>query len=167
MRAYSRRHYGEAKAKLVDPRVIVEHYTASTTYGSAFNTFASNAPDVEFGERPGVCAHFVIERDGRIHQLVSLRWRCRHTVGLNDTAIGIEHVGLSDADVMGRPRQLAASLALTRWLQGRYGIRTRDVIGHAESLSSPYHHERVPAMRNRTHGDFQRATMRRYRARLS
>ena len=56
--AYSRRHYGEAKAKLVDPKVIVEHYTASTTYSSAFNTFAANAPDVEFGERPGVCAHF-------------------------------------------------------------------------------------------------------------
>jgi hypothetical protein len=166
MRAYSLRHYGEAKAKLVDPKVIVEHYTASTSYASAFNTFASNAPDVEYGERPGVCAHFVIERDGTIHQLVSLRWRCRHTVGLNDTAIGIEHVGISDSDVMGRPAQLAASLALTRWLQGRFGIRTRDVIGHAESLSSPYHHELVPAMRNRTHGDFQRATMRRYRARL-
>jgi beta-N-acetylhexosaminidase len=40
------------------------------------------------------------------------------------------------------------------------------VIGHAESLSSPYHHERVAAMRNRTHGDFQPATMRRYRAKL-
>ncbi len=166
MRAYSRRHYGEAEARLIDPKVIVEHYTASTTYSSAFNTFAGNAPDVEFGERPGVCAHFVIERDGTIHQLVSLRWRCRHTVGLNYTAIGIEHVGVSDADVMGRPAQLGASLALTRWLKERFAIRTRDVIGHAESLSSPYHHELVAAMRNRTHGDFQRATMRRYRARL-
>ncbi len=104
MRRYSRRHYGEAKAKLVEPKVIVEHYTASSSFSSAFETFAANAPDVEFGERPGVCAHFLIDRDGAIHQLVSLRWRCRHTVGLNDTAIGIEHVGVSDADVMGRPR---------------------------------------------------------------
>jgi hypothetical protein len=68
--------------------------------------------------------------------------------------------------VLGRRRQLAASLRLTRWLQGRFGILERDVIGHAESLSSPYHHERVPAMRNRTHGDFAAATMRRYRGRL-
>jgi hypothetical protein len=166
MRRYSRRHYGEAKAKLVEPKVIVEHYTASSSFSAAFDTFASNAPDVEFGERPGVCAHFLIDRDGAIHQLVSLRWRCRHTVGLNHTAIGIEHVGVSDADVIGRPRQLAASLQLTRWLQGRFGILERDVIGHAESLSSPYHHERVAAMRNRTHGDFAPATMRRYRARL-
>lgn len=166
MRAYSRRHYGEAKARLRNPKVIVEHYTASSSFSSAYETFAGNAPDVEFGERPGVCAHYLIDRDGAIHQLVSLRWRCRHTVGLNDTAIGIEHVGVSDADVMGRRRQLAASLRLTRWLQGRFGILTRDVIGHAESLSSPYHHERVPAMRTRTHGDFQPATMRRYRGRL-
>jgi hypothetical protein len=166
MRRYSLRHYGEARARLVDPKVIVEHYTASSSFSSAFNTFASNAPDVEYGERPGVCAHYLIDRDGSIHQLVSLRWRCRHTVGLNDSAIGIEHVGVSDADVMGRRRQLAASLRLTRWLQGRFGIRTRDVIGHAESLSSPYHHELVAAMRNRTHGDFAHATMRRYRRML-
>jgi hypothetical protein len=166
MRGYSERHYGERKAKLVDPKVIVEHYTVSTTYSSVWNTFAANAPDVEFGERPGVCSHFVIERDGTIHQLVALRWRCRHTVGLNQTAIGIEHVGVSDADVMGRRAQLKASLALTRYLQDRFGIRTRDVIGHAESLSSPYHEERVKAMRNATHGDFAHATMRRYRSKL-
>ena len=166
MRRYSRRHYGDGKAKLTDPKVIVEHYTASSSFSAAFNTFAANAPDVEFGERPGVCAHYLIDRDGAIHQLVALKWRCRHTVGLNHVAIGIEHVGVSDADVMGRPAQLAASLALTRRLQARFGIRTRDVIGHSESLSSPYHLERVPAMRKRTHGDFGRTTMRRYRARL-
>jgi hypothetical protein len=166
MRAYARRHYGLDRARLLEPEVIVEHFTASSTYGPAFNTFAANAPDVEFGERPGVCAHFIVARDGTIHQLVRLRWMCRHTVGLNHVAFGIEHVGTSDGDVMGRRRQLAASLRLTRWLQDRHGIRDRDVIGHAESLSSPFHRERVAAMRNRTHGDFAPATMRRYRRML-
>jgi hypothetical protein len=165
-RAYARRHYGLDRARLRSPKVIVEHFTASTTYRSAFNTFASNAPDVEFGERPGVCAHFIVDRDGTIHQLVRLKWICRHTVGLNHVAFGIEHVGVSDGDVMGRRRQRTASLALTRWLQSRYAIRDRDVIGHSESLSSPYHRERVAAMRNRTHGDFSAATMRRYRRML-
>ena len=164
MRRYSRRHYGDGRARLIEPRVIVQHYTASGSFSSAFQTFAANAPDVEFGERPGVCAHYLIDRDGAIHQLVSLRWRCRHTVGLNHRSIGVEHVGVSDADVLGRPRQIAASLRLTRWLQERFAIRTRDVIGHAESLSSPYHYERVRAMRDRTHGDFAPRTMRRYRA---
>jgi beta-N-acetylhexosaminidase len=166
MRGYARRHYGLDRARLLEPKVIVEHFTASSSYGPAFNTFAANSPDVEFGERPGVCAHFIVDRDGTIHQLVRLKWMCRHTVGLNHVAFGIEHVGTSDGDVMGRRRQLAASLRLTRWLQDRYGIRDRDVIGHAESLSSPFHRERVAAMRNRTHGDFAPATMRRYRRML-
>jgi len=166
MRAYARRHYGLDTAALRDPKVIVEHVTASGTFSSAFNTFAANAPDVELHERPGVCAHFVIDRDGAIYQLVSLRLMCRHTVGLNDVSIGIEHVGYSDAEILGRPAQIRASLRLTRWLQGRYGIRRRDVIGHAESLSSPYHHELVARLRTQTHGDFARPAMRRYRGRL-
>jgi beta-N-acetylhexosaminidase len=165
-RAYAVRHYGLHRARLIAPKVIVEHFTASTTYSSAYNTFAANQPDVELHERPGVCSHFIVDRDGTIHQLVRLKWMCRHTIGLNYTAIGIEHVGVSDADVMGRPRQLRASLRLTRWLQGRFGIRRRDVIGHAESLSSPYHHERVKALRDRTHGDFAKPAMQRYRRML-
>jgi beta-N-acetylhexosaminidase len=163
MRAYARRHYGLGSELLTDPKVIVEHFTASSTYSSAFNTFAGNAPDPELHELPGVCAHFVVDRDGTIHQLVALRFMCRHTIGLNDSAIGIEHVGLSDAQVMGDRRQLAASLRLTRWLMGEYGIERKNVIGHAESLSSPYHHERVKALRTRTHGDMARPAMRRYR----
>ncbi|HWT23469.1 MAG TPA: DUF2817 domain-containing protein [Solirubrobacteraceae bacterium] len=166
MRAYSRRHYGDDTARLRDPKVIVEHYTASMSFDSAWNTFASNAPDPELHERPGVCAHFLIDTNGTITQLVALRLRCRHTIGLNHVAIGIEHVGVSDAGVMGNRRQLRASLRLTRWLQDELGIATANVIGHAESLSSPYHHELVPALRRRTHGDFAAATMRRYRARL-
>ena len=167
MKAYARRHYGLNTHLLREPRVIVQHYTASTTFSSAFNTFASNARDPELRELPGVCAHFLIDRDGTIHQLVDLRFMCRHTIGLNHRSIGIEHVGTSDAGVMGNPRQFAASLRLTRWLMQEHAIQRRDVIGHAESLSSRFHQERVKALRNRTHGDFQPRTMRRYRARLA
>jgi hypothetical protein len=91
---------------------------------------------------------------------------CRHTVGLNWTAIGIEHVGTSDAQVLGNHAQLMASLRLVRWLQGRYGIETQNVIGHNESLSSPFHRERVRALRTQTHGDFVRRDMNVYRAKL-
>ena len=166
MRAYSRRHYGLDEHRLVEPKVIVEHFTASSTLAPAFDTFAANQPDVELHERPGVCTHFIVDRDGTIHQLVRLKWMCRHAIGLNHVAFGIEHVGVSDSDVMGRRRQVVASLRLTRWLQARHGILTSDVIGHAESLRSPYHRERVRALRDRTHGDFAPATMRRYRAML-
>src|SRR3954471_5249828 len=163
MRAYAVRHYGLHRARLIAPKVIVEHLTANSSYRATFNTFASDAADPELHERPGTCSHFVIDQKGTIHQLVSLRWMCRHTVGLNWTAIGIEHVGTSEAGVWGNKRMLRASLRLTRWLQGRYGIATRDVIGHNESLTSRYHRERVARLRTQTHGDMRHATMVRYR----
>ncbi len=166
MRAYAKRHYGVDDYRLRRPRAIVEHYTASNSFSSAFNTFAADTPDVELGELPGVCAHFVIDRDGTIHQLVPPTIMCRHTVGLNWTAIGIEHVGVSDRQVLANRRQRAASLRLTRMLQGSYGIATRNVIGHAESLSSPFHRERVARLRNQTHGDFAAPAMRSYRRML-
>jgi len=163
MRRYARRHYGIDRYTLDHPHVIVEHFTGTNSYRSTYATFAQDVPDVELHELPGVCAHFVIDQDGTIHQLVSTRIMCRHTVGLNWTAIGIEHVGTSDEQVMSDRRQLTASLRLTRWLQSRFGIETRNVIGHNESLRSPYHRERVRALQHQTHGDFRHATMQRYR----
>src|SRR4051812_10338130 len=166
MRAYAQRHYGLSSFRLEGPKVIVEHYTANDSYSATWNTFAADVPDVELHELPGTCSHFVIDTDGTIHQLVPLSLMCRHTVGLNDTAIGIEHVGNSDAQIMGDKRQLRASLKLTRWLQATYAITTSNVIGHAESLSSPYRHERVARLKTQTHGDMTRPTMVRYRQML-
>jgi beta-N-acetylhexosaminidase len=109
----------------------------------------------------------VIDAEGRIHQLVALKWMCRHTVGLNHTAIGIEHVGMDGSEVLRNPRVLRASLRLTRWLQTHFAISTDNVIGHNESLASPYHRERVPRLQRQTHADWPRSLMRRYRAALS
>ncbi len=75
-------------------------------------------------------------------------------------------MGTSARQVLGNARMMRASTRLVRYLQGREGIRLRDVIGHAESLSSPYHRERVARLRTQTHGDFTRGEMRVYRARL-
>jgi beta-N-acetylhexosaminidase len=166
MAAYSYRHYGHRTARLRSPHVIVEHYTANHSFSATWNTFASDSPDPELGELPGTCAHFVIDSDGTIYQLAPLRLRCRHTVGLNYTAIGVEHVGTSEGAVLDRPKVLKASLALARWLRCRYSIRVSDVIGHAESLSSPYHRERVARLRRQTHADMSHPAMQRYRAKL-
>jgi N-acetylmuramoyl-L-alanine amidase-like protein len=164
--AYAKWHYGVRTWRLRDPKVIVEHVTASPTFGSAFATFAADVPDAELHELPGTCAHFVIDTDGTIYQLVRLDVMCRHTVGLNWTAIGIEHVGTSDVDVLSNPRQMAASLALTAWLMSVYRIRLGDVIGHHESLTSRFHHERDPAWRCQTHADWKKEDMDVYRAQL-
>ena len=163
--AYARRHYG-LSTTTVQPHVIVEHWTQNDSVDATYDLFASNAPDAELHERPGTCAQFVIARSGRIFQLTPVTFLCRHTVGLNWAAIGIEHVGFSDGQVLGNEAQMKASLRLTRWLRCTYDIPVRDVIGHAESLTSPFHRERVAALRTQTHDDFGRASMNSYRERL-
>ncbi|MGK2931402.1 MAG: N-acetylmuramoyl-L-alanine amidase [Solirubrobacterales bacterium] len=166
MADYSKRHYGKREWRLTKPRVIVQHYAVVGTLGGIFNTFRTDQPDVEFGELPNVCAHFAVDGKGRIQQFVSLRIRCRHTVGLNDRSIGIEHTGFSDGQVLSDKDQMHNSLKLTKWLRCKYDISIRNVIGHNESLSSPFHHEKVKKFRNQTHGDFKRSSMRKYRKQL-
>ena len=165
--AYAKRHYGIDSYRLKHPHVIVEHYTVTSSFQATYKTFAPDRPDVELHELPGLCSHFVIDRDGTIYQLVPLGIMCRHTVGLNYTALGIENVGSSDAEILNNKRQIDASLRLTRWLRCRYSIGVPNVIGHSESLSSPYHRENVARLRNQTHGDWTHADMQTYRKRLS
>ena len=135
MAAYSKRHYGTASARL-RPKVVVLHFTAGSTYRSAWETFASNDPNR--GELPGTCAHFVVDKDGTIYQLVRLSLRCRHAIGVNHVALGIEMVQeqgagshWADQQILRRKPQIRAVLRLVRWLQESYGIANEDVIGHA------------------------------------
>jgi len=166
MRAYSKRHYGKARLKL-HPRVIVEHIAVASSAQAVINTFAPDVPDPELHELPNVCSHYLISESGKILELVSPRIRCRHTVGLNHVAIGIEHVGFSDGEVLHNRKRLRASLRLTAYLRCTYGIAIRNVIGHSESLSSPYHRERVKRLRTQTHADWSHKSMRVYRRRLA
>jgi N-acetylmuramoyl-L-alanine amidase len=166
MAAYSKRHYGQYKWQLVEPKLIVIHYAAAGSVGAIFNTFAPDRPDVEFHQLPGVCSHYAVGAGGGVFKFVPPSIRCRHTVGLNHVAIGIEHVGFSDGDILNRPPQLNASLQLTQWLRCRFGIPVEGVIGHNESLSSPYYRELDPRFKGQTHGDFNKASMDVYRGDL-
>jgi len=164
MAAYSKRHYGERTYELAGPQVIIEHYTAGTSFGSAWNHFANNGSHL--GEKPGVCAHFIIDTDGTIYQLVNLAIRCRHAIGMNWTAIGIEHVGTNADDILDNRSMMRASLRLTAWLMLRYGIDIGNVIGHAEILRSSFHTELYEDWQCLTHADWNRSEMRIYRKRL-
>jgi len=166
MAQYAERHYG-INSYVLHPKVIVEHVTATATFSAAYNTFAADVPDAELHSLPGTCAHFIVDRDGTIYQLVPLDVMCRHTVGLNYVAIGIEHVGLSDAQVLGDAAQMRSSLALSAWLMTRYRISLANVIGHNESLSSPFHRELYAPWRRQTHADWRRPDMNVYRTRLA
>ncbi len=168
MAAYSLRHYG-ARTWRLRPRVIVLHYTAGSTYAGARAVFAANAPNL--GELPGVAAHFVVAKGGTIYQLVPLNVRVRHAIGLNHRALAIEMVQeggsgprWADAQILARKPQMRAALRLVRYLQARYGIRMRNVIGHAMANDSPYFRDRL-GWRN-DHTDWLAADVRVFRSRL-
>jgi hypothetical protein len=169
MARYSKRHYGDRRWRLRNPKVIVLHYTAGATYGSAWRTFASNARDL--GELPGVCSHFVVGKNGRIHRTVRPAIRCRHTIGLNYTAIGVEMVQetgrgshWADRQILHRRRQIHRALRLVGWLKQRYGIRMRDIVGHAMANDSPYFKD-LEGWRN-DHNDWLRRDVRKFHHRL-
>jgi N-acetylmuramoyl-L-alanine amidase len=167
MAAYSKHHYGQYKWRLNNPNLIVEHYAAAGSISAIYNTFRPDRPDVEFHELPNVCSHYAVSASGAIYKFVPINIRCRHTVGLNWTAVGIEHVGFSDQDILNRPAQLNASLQLTQWLRCRLGLPANQVIGHNESLSSPFYKELDPRFKGQTHGDWNRADMNIYRSDLA
>ena len=165
MAAYSRHHYGQSEWRLRGPKLIVLHTAEAPTFSSVFNTFASNEP--LFGQLPGVCSHFVVGEHGAKVQLVSLRIRCRHVIGLNHVAIGIEHVGYGPGPVLGSARQFNSSLRLSQRLRCLFGIPVKDVIGHNESLSSRFYRERDHSQRGQTSSDFPRRVMKKYRRALA
>jgi N-acetylmuramoyl-L-alanine amidase len=170
MAAYSARHYGHRRWRLRHRRVIVLHFTAGSSYGSAWNTFASNSP--ARGELPGVCTHYVVPRGGVIHQLVRLGTRCRHAVGLNHRSIGIEMVQplgrgshWAAQRIMQRRAQIRSVLRLVRYLRARFDVPMRHVIGHAMANSSPFFKD-LRGWRN-DHTDWLRRDVREFRRRLA
>jgi len=164
--AYSERHYGDSEWRLVDPKLIVLHYTAGSTTEGAIATFAANTPNL--GELPGTCAHFVVGQDGTINQLVDLGIRCRHAIGVNDSAIGIELVQEATPDaidqIFARPEQIDATLDLVASLMRRYGLGPEDVIGHGMVNDSPYFHD-LQGWTN-DHTDWLEADVTRFRSLL-
>jgi hypothetical protein len=147
MAAYSKRHYGHREWRLLQHRAIVLHFTDTSTYGPVWNTFASNAPNM--GERPGVCAQYVVGKEGGVHELVRPNTRCRQTIGMNQLSVGIEMVQeqgpgshWADRQILKRRRQSGPAVRLVAWLKQRYGIEMRHVIGHSMANQSPLFEDR-------------------------
>jgi N-acetylmuramoyl-L-alanine amidase len=172
--AYCKRHYGLNTARLF-PKVIVLHFTGGNDWKAAWNYFSQDVPDPEFHELPGPTSHFIIDQNGVIRQVIPLKYRGRHTYGLNYTAIGIEFAqaapssrtaAWADQQILNRTKQITAGLRLVKWLQAKYKIKLKNVIGHSMAHSSPYYkdllHPHFP-----DHGDWQKADVLTFRSRLS
>jgi len=137
--SYIRRHYDPQAADIcIVPEIIVVHWTGSPTLNSALREFHADKVSetrrklMQAGE-VNVSAHFMVDTDGSIYQLMPVMFMARHTIGLNPVAIGIENVGVGGDDHPLTPDQLQANEWLVRYLKSTYpGIHY--LIGHNEYL---------------------------------
>ena len=174
---YNKRHYGQSTFVLTNPKVVVLHFTAGSNWHSAWNTFANDSKYEStpgLWEYPGVSAHFIVCKDGTIIQCVPLRLRARHAIGMNWTAVGIEMVQevpsgktghWADQQILHRAKQVDAVVKLVRYLQGRFKIKSKNVIGHAMANGSPYFKELMKNTKNHT-GDWIQQDVAEFRSRL-
>ena len=87
------------------PTAITLHYTAGGSVASAIAALGNE----------GLSYHFVIDRDGKIHQLTKTNRKAQHDPATNGTAIGISWVNLGyQEDKAGQ----YGSLPLDQWTEG-------------------------------------------------
>lgn len=100
--------------------MVVLHCTEASL-DSTFTTFKD----------PGghqVSAHYVVDRNGDIYQMVRDSDRANHCKGANQASIGIEHVATENQAFT--DKQSKASADLVRWLLEQYDVPHRRVFGH-------------------------------------
>ena len=133
---YRRKHYGIKSSSItIKPRMIVLHWTGGKDLASAYETFypasLCERQELKKGGDLNVSAHFIVDRDGKIYQLMPTNKMARHVIGLNNIAIGIENVGgVNDVEDLTNA-QLEANIYLIRLLKKQYP-KIKYVIGHYE-----------------------------------
>jgi hypothetical protein len=117
----------------MEPKVVVLHWTGGSTAASTLATFAPSRlrgrANLQGAGALNVSAHFLVDRDGGVTQLLETTRVGRHTIGLNHISIGIENVGY-EPDHPLTDAQVQANATLIRWLHARHGITY--LIGHYE-----------------------------------
>ncbi|SDB64844.1 N-acetylmuramoyl-L-alanine amidase [Flavobacteriaceae bacterium MAR_2010_188] len=122
------------QAPTIVPKMIVLHWTEIETFQDSYNAFYNpllpNArPELKDAGSLNVSAHFLVDRDGLIYQLLPETTMARHTIGLNHCAIGIENVGGTKITPL-TESQLKANIWLVKYLSNKYDIDY--LIGHSE-----------------------------------
>ena len=136
--AYIQKHYGkDVKDITIVPKMVVLHWTAMMNFEDSYDRLYSeklwsDRKDIASASLLNVSAHFLVDRDGTIYQLMPDNWMARHVIGLNYSAIGVENVGgRANKDEDLTPAQLRANIRLVNYLKYKYPT-IQYVIGHYE-----------------------------------
>jgi N-acetylmuramoyl-L-alanine amidase len=112
------------------PNFVVIHHTSDATAAIALHTLTEPAR--------AVSAHYLIDRDGRLYQLVDERrraWHAGKSQWGNDSDINSASLGIeldNNGEEPFAEAQIAALLALLDDIQKRYAIPAANFIGHAD-----------------------------------
>lgn len=128
------RHGINQNNAVITPKMVVVHWTVVPTLEKTFDVFnpaqlPSSRAKISSASSLNVSAHFLVDRDGTIYQLLPTNTFARHTIGLNYTAIGIENI--ADGDTLPlTTEQISANIRLIEHLSNKHNIEY--VIGHHE-----------------------------------
>jgi len=100
--------------------MIVLHCSTAATVEGTLSWFLN--------PRSRVSAHYVVDKNGDIYQMVRDECSAWHAKAVNPRSIGIEHVGIATDRLT--DAQSMASAQLVRWLATAYGISAANVLGH-------------------------------------
>jgi N-acetyl-anhydromuramyl-L-alanine amidase AmpD len=123
------------KDAVIQPEMVVVHWTAIPDFEKSFNAFYENKlpnwrSDLKNAGLLNVSAQFLIDRDGTIYRLMPENIMARHVIGLNHCSIGIENVGGTEETPL-TGEQLRSNIKLIKYLKKKYPD-IRYVIGHYE-----------------------------------
>ena len=134
---YIKTHYDlDVKNIKIIPKIILIHHTAIDSYEKSLARFKSQTlptdrPEIISAGALNVSTHFMVEKDGTIHQLMPLDFMARHVIGLNYNSIGIENVGGENSVDNLTTAQLKANVFLINYLKKKFKT-IEYVVGHYE-----------------------------------
>jgi beta-N-acetylhexosaminidase len=134
---YIKNHYGlDVKDIKITPKIVLIHYTAIDDFQKSFKRFKSQTlpndrADISKASALNVSAHFLVQRDGTIYQLMPLNFMARHVIGLNYSSIGIENIGGEGYVDNLTHEQLLANIYLVKYLKKKFPT-IEYVVGHHE-----------------------------------
>ena len=127
------RHGLNQATPTITPKIIVLHFTGFGNIKTIHAYF--NAEKIEESRQINkkvstlnVGAHYLIDRDGTVYQLIADTLFARHVIGLNYCSIGVENIG-SEKEPLTND-QIVANVKLVRYLNSKYKIDY--LIGHDE-----------------------------------
>lgn len=105
--------------------IVVHYTTAGTVYGT-----------IEHFKNPKskVSAHYIIDKNGDIYQMVKDGDKAWHAVHANSTSIGIEHVAKQGDRLTAAQEE--SSIPLIKWLMTEYKIPKENIKAHKQILAT-------------------------------